>query len=500
MIQPIYTSVNNADIVPCGKKGTIIKSDPIPLLRNNYLGEYRTELEKAKVRKNLGIGDEYSLQWGNIEGFVESQKDLVAYVESKWNYTTELNEDIKNIQDAMDYALYFVTNFKGEHDAIVEITEEITNINKNISQINLSIEQNSTDIDTLEKSLEETNKAITQLNEDLKSINVDANILAWIKAKLKDSKTIELVDDINLEVIISDKQDNALFILEEEGIKSGLYVKDLSSEISKTSESIEIINQKISELQESTSSSGIYDSELKDSDTAPSTIGGIQAGTTVGELRNKSIDEILDKLIFPTSVRELIYPQFYYNTTYQLLEIGSSIIKPILTFIQNDAGDEISRTESLTFNGQEITEEIYSMLGKYIHSATIEYSEGPSLINNKGEDTGIKVPAGQLTTNSEIVTTYPWYADSNKQQLIPFNTSSGEIEVSLSGNANIKLPGKNSKLNLFQVNGGLGYMDVDLTGWTKTEETINNYPYQVWTKNDSYPSLLPHKLNFILKE
>jgi hypothetical protein len=34
------------------------------------------------------------------------------------------------------------------------------------------------------------------------------------------------------------------------------------------------------------------------------------------------------------------------------------------------------------------------MLGKYIHSATIEYSEGPSLINNKGEDTGIKVPAG----------------------------------------------------------------------------------------------------------
>jgi hypothetical protein len=72
---------------------------------------------------------------------------------------------------------------------------------------------------------------------------------------------------------------------------------------------------------------------LKDSDTAPSTIGGIQAGTTVGELRNKSIDEILDKLIFPTSVRELIYPQFYYNTTYQLLEIGSSIIKPILTFI-----------------------------------------------------------------------------------------------------------------------------------------------------------------------
>jgi hypothetical protein len=36
------------------------------------LGEYRTELEKAKVRKNLGIADEISLQWGNISGFIEN--------------------------------------------------------------------------------------------------------------------------------------------------------------------------------------------------------------------------------------------------------------------------------------------------------------------------------------------------------------------------------------------------------------------------------------------
>ena len=47
MIQPIYTSVSNADIKPCGKKGHLIKSEPIPLLRDNYLGEYRTELEKS---------------------------------------------------------------------------------------------------------------------------------------------------------------------------------------------------------------------------------------------------------------------------------------------------------------------------------------------------------------------------------------------------------------------------------------------------------------------
>jgi len=80
MIQSIYTSVNNADLVPCGKKGTTIKSEPIPLLRNNFLSEYRTELEKAKVRKNLGIADEASLIWGNIDGTIEEQKDLIQYI------------------------------------------------------------------------------------------------------------------------------------------------------------------------------------------------------------------------------------------------------------------------------------------------------------------------------------------------------------------------------------------------------------------------------------
>jgi hypothetical protein len=42
------------------------------LLRDNYLGEYRTALEKAKVRKNLGIADEVVMEWGNLSGFIEN--------------------------------------------------------------------------------------------------------------------------------------------------------------------------------------------------------------------------------------------------------------------------------------------------------------------------------------------------------------------------------------------------------------------------------------------
>ena len=96
MIHSIYTSVTNADIVS-GNKGTVITSEPIPLLRDKYLGEYRTALEKARVRRNLGIPEENDLSWGNIGGFIEDSEALVNYVESKSAYTSSLNEDIQTI-------------------------------------------------------------------------------------------------------------------------------------------------------------------------------------------------------------------------------------------------------------------------------------------------------------------------------------------------------------------------------------------------------------------
>ena len=69
MIQSIYTSVTNANVIQ-NKKGQCIKSEPIPLLKDKYLGEYRSDVEKAKVRRNLGIPDENSMRWGNVEGFI----------------------------------------------------------------------------------------------------------------------------------------------------------------------------------------------------------------------------------------------------------------------------------------------------------------------------------------------------------------------------------------------------------------------------------------------
>lgn len=536
MIQSIYTSVSNADIVPSYNKGQKISSEPIPLLRNNYLGEYRTELEKAKVRKNLGIADGQSLQWGNIEGFVEQQKDLVTYVEQKWLYTNEISEDIHNIKDALDYTIYFISNFKSDSESIIQLQKDVTEINETITSLEGSltkaISDNVASIENLELEVEKINEAIVKLNEDLSTINVDANILTWVKNSLKNSKTVNISEDNTLDVIISKQSGNALQILEykeaieedlENGIEAqeevlpGIYIKDLTPEIQKNTEIITKVStdqealaldiQKNSETIESVFEElegiTIYQTDLSDDTEAPTTVGGVLQGTKVSKLKGKTINEILDTVLFPTTVRNLIYPTLYYSFGYQLVEVGSGISRPTLSFTQNDAGAELSRTETLTFQGSEVTGTSYDQLGTYEYQGSVSYNAGSYLIDNKGQTTDIRVEAGTISATASVETTYPWYAGNTtsitKQQLVPFNYPSGEITLSMDGQAVIKLPGANTTLNSFKVVGlGEGYIDVDMNSWTQTTTTENGITYKVWTKGDSYSALLSHKINFTL--
>jgi hypothetical protein len=73
-------------------------------------------------------------------------------------------------------------------------------------------------------------------------------------------------------------------------------------------------------------------------------------------------------------------------------------------------------------------------------------------------------------TVATISATYPWYYNTHKGTLVKYGTQSDIIEINLSGKAVIKIPGINSTLNSLKVNGGLGFLDVDMSGWTKTTE------------------------------
>lgn len=513
MIQPTYISERK-----CGNKWYPMDDQPVPLLRTNYLSEFRTEIEKAQARKNLGIPDEMQMKWGGMSGYVEEQRDLVEYMEMKWRYTTELSEDITTVEQALDYIMELITTYTDQNGEVANIKEELEIITKDIESTNSllketeealqkNIDTNSEDITSLEESVKTINSALEQLNQDLININVDSNILEWIKKHL--SETIELQDE-NLAVKISEDESNAI------ENKNGLYVKDNSSELLANTQAIEDLQQfqtdiqgtvdkqqeTIDAIKDSIDIAIGYDTELDDAVEAPEAVGGIAAGTTVGDLKGKTLIEIVDIMLFPTTIRDLVYPTLTYRPSYSLIEVGSEFSKPVLTFTKNDAGAESSRVETITLNNVEIEATAYDQLGTYKYTAKVSYEAGEYLKDSKGQITDKRVEAGTLTATSTYITTYPWYAGNTagttKQQLVAFNQSSGDKSITMGGQAVVKLPGSKSKINSFTVDGGLGYTAVNLAGWTETTEELNGTTYKVWTKNDSYQSDLSHKINFTL--
>ncbi len=532
MIQSIYSSVSNADSVSCGKKGTIIKSDPIPLLRDKFLGEYRTELEKAKVRKNLGIPDENVLSWGNIEGFVEKQTDLVEYVESKWHYETPLDENIKNIQEAMDYALKFVTNFVGEGEAIASIQGDIVKINNSLTGLQTDISENSNNIGKINNTIIEINNAINQLNSDLDNINVDANISAWVEKTLSNSKSLEIKDE-KLEVVISNQSNNALRILEhqeavkediENGIEAveeilpGLYVKDLTKDIEDLTEDIngslseieilkkqhEAYNADILKINEELDVIDKYNSELPDNTEVPIQVGGIKKGTTVVSLKDKTINQIIDTILFPRVVKTPINPQLSFKNFNipDIISIGSpthDISTPTnyLNFNQNDAGNAKEYSLKLLYNGEEFNDTTYSKLGNYTYNGTVSYEQGPYMTDNTGaEDLNTYIESGELNVTKTIYATYPWYINNEPSKLLKFDTQSEFIEFILNGESQIAIPGNNSTFE-FEIF-GLSWGEVNLNAWEQTTKDFNGISYKVLRKKEPYNQDVKHRIRLKL--
>lgn len=464
-IQTIYTQVDNAKLEPC-KKGKPVPPLKIPLLRNNYLGEYRTQVEKDKVLKNLGI--------------------LGATGKYTYPSDTQLDsyKDIKTVQQALDYCIRLIQSYEASDKNIKQLLEDVQTIQQNITILQTSIQQNTEDITTINNSIEQINKSILEFDKKLQELNVDDKITNRINQHLENSKTIELKDN-TLEVKVSNEEVNAVVVKED-----GIYVNDNTEQVQSNTTAIESLKNSDKYLTGTTGSS-------------PYTVGGIKEGTTAESLNGKTISDILDLMLFPAYVRNLIPPTLVYSALPNLVEVGNSLLHPELTFTQNDAGSKTNTTESILFNDSPYDSASYMGIGVYKYKATVTYNAGEYLINNKGEITNSRIEAGSISTSVSTTATYPWYAGTNtqvyKQKLIAFNTDSGTQEISLSGRAVIKLPGVNSTINSFKVDGGLGYLDVNLDGWDKSTEEINGYTYSVWTKQDAYVSTLPHKIQFTLK-
>ena len=490
-------------------------------MKSNYLGEFRTQLEKAKARKNLGIGDEYTLTWGNITGHIEDNTALVNFIEQQWKYeyvSPYIQQQIKNVKEALDYALYYVSTYEANDQQVQELINEYNNLVQQLEGLQQQISGiTSNDITSLQRQINEINQILSNINENLININVDKNIKEWVDDNLEHSSSLYFKDVLKPQFddegnLVTDNEGNPVMVVDFQVMEvriskqdgniievkeDGLYVKNYDLSVQNIIEDVQELQQQMGTVSEDVKNLK-YTTELPDSTTSPT-----HQGITVEDIKNKTMSEILDKVLFPAEVRELVEPTIEYSDIETLVEINTPVIFPEVEYLAGDAGETIAQTNTVTYRGLNYESDYYNQVGTYIFTAIVQYDDGEYLKNNRGETTNKRIEGGAVSTTKSVKVTYPWFAGNvedgvQKQVLVSTGEQSGFLDFSLTRHAVVKIPGNHSVVNSFRVDSGLGYLDVDMDGWEETAETINNVPYRVFTKTDNYAAILPHKINFTI--
>ena len=226
MLNHTYTSVKNANLVDCGKKQHI-SSQPSPLLKDNFLGEFRTELDKKKVLSNLGIVTDLSLEWEYIKGDINKSVALMQELDSRTKYTSQIGE-FKNKVISVVEGLQYLETILGEES---------------------EIEQN-TRIEALENITEQLNTSLEELNKYIEETIIPN--ASEIENKLEN--ITEKINNITNLIQVSNKEGNALILISEDNLQEGevpgLYVPDLSSQLSESQEQLSELQIQIKSIQD----------------------------------------------------------------------------------------------------------------------------------------------------------------------------------------------------------------------------------------------------------
>ena len=220
MLNHTYTSVKNANLVDCGKKQHI-PSQPSPLLKDNFLGEFRTELDKKKVLSNLGIATDLSLEWEYIKGDIGRSEALMQELDSRTKYVSAIDGFQKTLIEGITYLESIVG---GEQEGEEEQ-------NQRISDLETIADDLVVDLEEIKEYLSETvDVNLTELNTSLEEVsNKIANINGLIQVSTKANNALRLLKDSEL----------------EEGESSGLYVPDLSKSLDQATSDIAVIKESL---------------------------------------------------------------------------------------------------------------------------------------------------------------------------------------------------------------------------------------------------------------
>lgn len=291
MINSFYSSINNGSQVSKCSNTQHYAAEQLYLLKDNFLGEFRTSLEKAKVRANLGIADSDTLYWGNIQGDIANQQDISEYINKllAFDYNIEKGFDagdnfqnITNVKQAAITCLDYLSKFKGEKAEIQELDSKIQKILlnlyavKDIEQIEnsgggiinklttnvLALQEQlgnpKTSVQEIEEKLDQVEESINQVNNILKDIN---SLLVKYVPEDGTKNALEIIEDSEITESKPSLDDQGNQVYDEDGNpvykqvitikKGGLYVKDLQPQIDKLNNEINGELGKVSLLQDS---------------------------------------------------------------------------------------------------------------------------------------------------------------------------------------------------------------------------------------------------------
>jgi hypothetical protein len=181
MLNHTYTSVKNANLVDCGKKQHI-PSQPSALLRDNFLGEYRTELDKKKVLANLGIVTDLLLEWEYIKGDIGKNATLMQEFDSRTKYISEIDGFQKTLADGIRY-LETVIGSEEEKESIQDerlstLETSAEGLLKNLNDVKTYLETSvDVSIDKLETDLATITEKVNNITELIQVSNKEGNAL-----------------------------------------------------------------------------------------------------------------------------------------------------------------------------------------------------------------------------------------------------------------------------------------------------------------------------------
>ena len=294
-----------------------------------------------------------------------------------------------------------------------------------------------------------------------------------------------------------------------------------------TSVSVEGTTLKITTIDGSTKTVDLaeilkYKSALADDIATVNALGGIPAGTTVAQLKNKTFSQLFDELIFPTVNPTFENPAAYLSlkstsTTPIIQEVGTTgasvpvaesfntgynpgAIKIAGVKKQNRAGD-VKYSESFIYiNNAPASKNFPTEIpeGSIIYRYRAVYAQGPQPLDSKGNNYQTPLPAG--TVDSAPVTingVYPYFTnkDNNKAfaklALTTSNTLSAvKFKAEGPNKHTFKIPAIYilTKVELLNTLSGK-YENYGTDKFTKTTENIEvqgkQVSYAVYTRNDA---------------